>query len=99
MFKIDRQKWLAAVAAAEGNPEALTRLYSIRAHARGRIHRRKARITWIHLPEVMRAQALAGCGSLVVELGMEDQVKLIGDAWKAFERSAVVPELLMQQAR
>lgn len=46
----------------------LTKLYSIRAMARDRIHRKRARI-----------------GNEIVDLGWDDQLKYVGDAWKEYE--------------
>lgn len=101
MYRIDFKKWKAAVDEVEANKaqkpqlvkdlaagkidwkkyrddggwrnhaEELTLLYSIRAHGRGRIHR-------------LRAQPIGE--GLKRDLTVEDQVKYIGDRWKAFER-------------
>src|ERR1700742_2459593 len=96
MFKIDRNKWLAAVAAAEGKREELTKLYSIRSMARGKLHRKRAEFTAYEFSKLRGSdavQAIGGSsaftqanGTLVFDLTAEDQEKYIGLAWQEFER-------------
>lgn len=105
MYKINRQKWLAAVQAIEAwrvrrdevkaevaltgdwlaaykdparkefvchrdTDAELTKLYSIRAMARNRIHRKRAR----------------NAKGEIRDLGWEDQLAYVGEAWKAYEK-------------
>ena len=71
----------------------LTWLYSIRAHARGRLHRKYAKLTqyeWGKLghkkPEWQ--EFVAANGKIKFELTMEDQAKYLdnGCGWKKYEK-------------
>lgn len=94
MYKIDRNKWLAAVAAAKGDAAQLTLLYAIRAQGRGRQHLRRVKLTVYELRRYKGVAwskhapaedfAAAG-GRMVIEMMLEDQARVIGDAWKQFE--------------
>lgn len=105
MYRIDWQKWWTAVQAAEAAKVAatqdwirqksereLTVLYSIRAHGRGRIHRRRAGLTHEEARQLLNtgrpyeAFTAAG-GRLTLELDLDDQAALIGDRWKEFVRA------------
>lgn len=101
-FKIDRQKWLAAVAAAKDNTKELTKLYSIRAMARDRLHRKRAALTGYDTTILLgkeRYEALGGWGAFVdangtisTDLTLADQEKFIGLAWKDYEAVEKVME-------
>lgn len=100
MYKIDWKKWHTAVQAAKGNASELTMLYSIRAHGRGRIHRRNAGLTWhewsklpanvgkdlLSLYQQQRGFTDAG-GKLTLILTLEDQAAFIGERYKEFLRT------------
>ncbi len=77
----------------------LTLLYSIRAHGRGRIHRRKAALTWEQwrkLPANVDKDVKSlfaqqpgftnNGGTLTLMLELEDQAAFIADAWKGYVR-------------
>jgi hypothetical protein len=90
MYKTDINKWQAAVAAAEGDADGLTLLYSIRAHGRGRIHCRQRSLTFTEAHKLLGARVpdhedfTAAGGVLTLELGLHEQGLLIGDRWKEF---------------
>lgn len=109
MYQIDWKKWWTAVQAAEAAKQAepegwirqkhereLTVLYSIRAHGRGRVHRRVAGLTHYEAMKLLGDKKLAySCeefteadGRLTLELDLEDQAKFIGDRWKEFVKAA-----------
>lgn len=97
MFKIDWKKWKRALDGAKAADDAAdqTLLYSIRAMARGRVHRCRARLDWYTLrtwgkitPEQGTALHLHGGGHQVVVLTLEDQARFVGEAWRQFERAA-----------
>ena len=74
-----------------GYAEQLTKLYSIRAHARGRMHRRVVRMNatdWCYKlgnkTPSYRAFDEAG-GMLKFTLTLADQALYIGDSWKEYE--------------
>lgn len=78
--------------------EQLTKLYSIRAHARGKLHRKIAKITYYEYmklngnkiedgftnTEKYKEFVNAG-GKIKMSLTIEDQQTYIGEAWKKFE--------------
>lgn len=71
--------------------EKLTKLYSIRAHARGRIHRKYAILNeydWRKLGHKAHGwqEFVDSDGSIKFELTIDDQVVYIGDSWKEFEK-------------
>lgn len=71
--------------------DRLTKLYSIRAQARGRIHRKRAELNqtdWNKLghKEPGYKDFLEASGSIKFDLTIEDQAKYIGDTWKEYER-------------
>lgn len=88
-----RPGWLVAQDAAE-----LTLLYSIRAAGRGRCHRRAAELTH---QEALRAWGdgcpwgydafVAAGGRMRFELGLEHQVRYVGDSWKKYAEEAPSP--------
>jgi hypothetical protein len=63
----------------------LTLLYSIRAHARGRIHRKRARVN-------------TDKGQIKYNLTIEDQVAYIGDAWKKYVYQDPIPTQIIEIA-
>jgi hypothetical protein len=76
--------------------EQLTRLYSIRAHSRGRIHRTAAKLTqyeWNKLGHNTPGQQkfTEANGSIKFDLTIIDQAKYLGDSWKEYEK-VIVPE-------
>jgi hypothetical protein len=128
MFKIDRQKWLAAVAEVvadrdvhfpirfeaarsgamtyneyrgaggyRNHAEELTLLHSIKAMSRGKVHRKRARLTasqWIamgHRSGLPRYEDFTKeGGTRVLDLGPEEQETYIGLAWMQYEAPIVV---------
>lgn len=73
----------------------LTKLYAIRAHARGRVHRCRARLTANQLCKLGRAgnrwDAIKMMGDPMdghakFDLTIEDQARFIGDEWKKYEK-------------
>jgi hypothetical protein len=111
MFKINWKKWKADVDASAGDAERLTMLYSIRAHARGRTHRKRARITYAEARRILPGGStldMAGQtfvdhgGTMVLTLDLDAQTKYIGERWKDYERRPepeAVAELLVHPAR
>lgn len=71
--------------------EMLTKLYSIRAHARGRIHRKYAVLNeydWRRLGHKTPgwSEFAANNGVFKFNLTLDDQAVYISDAWKEFEK-------------
>lgn len=115
-FKIDWNKWKAALDAIHAEREAdraktekkfwasldyyydekLTMLYSIRAQARGRLHRQFARLNqaeWKKLPsskvkEIGYDLFTQSDGAIKFPLTLEDQAAYIGSSWKEYEKEA-----------
>lgn len=96
MFKIDWKKWKRALdgARAAGDAADQTLLYSIRAMARDRVHRCRARLDWLTLRNwgkvtIEEATAIIDRGGhQVAILTLEDQARYVGEAWRQFERAA-----------
>ncbi len=73
--------------------EKLTRLYSIRAQARGRLHRRFALLNWPEWRKMPSSKAnkvkydafTNNDGAIKFPLTLEDQATYIGDSWKEYE--------------
>jgi hypothetical protein len=95
MFKIDWKKWKAAVDAASTAvyaAEKLTLLYSIRAMARGRVHRKRAKLT-ASTHKKLRPKAekptwgdfTDAHGQIAIDLDAADQAAFVGERWKEFE--------------
>lgn len=73
--------------------ERLTKLYSIRAQARGRLHRAFARLNWSEwrklpsskIKEIGYDLFTNNDGAIKFPLTLEDQAAYIGDSWKEYE--------------
>jgi len=69
--------------------DKLTKHYSIRAHARGKLHRQRARLNAYeykqlgYVPEYKKF--IENNGAIIVPLTIIDQAKYIDDNWKEYE--------------
>jgi hypothetical protein len=90
---INWQQYRAAGGAScdEALADELTKLYSIRAMGRGRVHRSGARLTrsqacGVGLKELNNGQYVVFGGTIIHDMTAEHQEKYVGDAWKEYER-------------
>ncbi len=71
--------------------EQLTKLYSIRAHARGRIHRKYAKLNEYEYRKLGHKtpgwqEFMANNGVIKFTLTLDDQTAYIGDSWMDYEK-------------
>jgi hypothetical protein len=79
-----------------------TKLYSIRAMAHDRVHRKSARLTSYEYRKLGHAVSdellfIDNGGTLVLPLTAEDQAKYVGDDWKQYERPEPAPALTVTE--
>lgn len=79
----------------------LTKLYSIRAQARGRLHRQAAKLTqyeWSKLGHKTPywQEFVNSNGVIKFTLTLDDQAAYIGDSWKEYEQEQSLPEIVKE---
>ena len=86
--------------------EQLTKLYSIRAHSRGRIHRKYAYLNWSDWKKLpISANKLSyddfnnSNGQIKFELSLEDQAAYIGDSWKQYAIETPVENITIPETK